>query len=361
MTEFKRIERRLKESREGYRIIFERAPIGIDLVDRNGKPLYVNQALQQMLGYSEEELRAMRFPDYTHPDDRESSLHLVSSLLDGKSEHLDLEKRYIRKDGTMIWAHTSVSAVREPNGDLQYFIEMVKDTTEQKGGEAALKQSEAQLHDLTARMAKIMEEERKGLARELHDRVGQNLTALNINLNIIKEQLPAESTGHLEARLEDAMNLVEETAVGIRDVMGNLRPEVLDDYGLLAALRWYGERFSRQTGLEVKVTAEQPNTRFAPDTEITLFRIAQEAMVNVVKHARAERISIHLESNGATIRMTISDNGAGFDPAAAERPDDGCGWGLISMRERAHSIGGHLRIESSPGNSTKVVVEVPGS
>jgi len=358
ISEFKRIEQMLRNSEERYRTIFERAPIGIELAAQNGKPLYVNQALQDMLGYSEEGLRNMRFMKYTHPDDQQSSLDLVHALLDGKSDHLDTERRYVRKDGTVIWGQTTVSAVRKADGNLQYFVTMIKDITEQKHAEAALRESEVRLRDLTARMAKVTEEERKGLARELHDRVGQNLTALNINLNIIKNRLSGISIGDLETKLADAMNLVEETAVRIRDVMAELRPEVLDDYGLAAALRWYGERFSRRTGLEVKITAEQPARRFAPDTETTLFRIAQEAMVNVAKHACADRISICLESNGAPVKLTIADNGAGFDPAVAERPDDRHGWGLISMRERAHSIGGHLRVESSPGKSTEVIVEV---
>jgi len=359
-SEFKRIERMLIDNEERYRTMFKRAPLGIEVAAQNGKPLFVNEALQDMLGYIQKELRNMRFTDYTHPDDRESCLDLVSSLVNEKSDHLETERRYIRKDGTVIWGYSAVSAVRKPDGNLQYFVTMVKDITEQKRAEAALRESAMQLHDLTARMAKVTEEERKRLARELHNRVGQNLTALNINLNIIKSRLSRVSAGDLETRLSDTMDLVEDTAERIRDVMAELRPEVLDDYGLPAALHWYGERFSKRTGLEVAVTAEQPERRFDLDTETILFRIAQEAMVNAAKHASADRISISLESSADPLKLTIADNGVGFDPAAVECADERPGWGLITMRERAHSIGGNIRVKSSPGKGTKVIVEVAG-
>jgi len=255
---------------------------------------------------------------------------------------------------------TNLVPFHDAEGNITGIIGIALDVTDRKQTEGALRKSEMRLRDLTARIAKVTEEERKNLARELHDRVGQNLTALNINLNIIKNHLSGISTGDLKARLSDAMELVEETARRIRDVMAELRPAVLDDYGLLAALRWYGERFSKRTGLAVEVTGEQSSGCLPPDTETTLFRIAQEAMLNVVKHAGADRISLSLESSADTTRLTIADNGAGFDPAAAEHPELRHGWGLISMQERANSVGGNLRVESSPEKGTKVIVLVPG-
>lgn len=155
ITKQKQTEEALLESEERFRTVFEDAPIGIDIVDKEGRPLYVNPALQKMLGYSEDELRSMAFPDYTHPDDVEGSLNLVHSLLDGKINHLDMEKRYYRKDGSLLWAHTTVSAVRDATGEFRYFVAMVEEITERKRSEEVLKEKERELEQQAKHLKEI--------------------------------------------------------------------------------------------------------------------------------------------------------------------------------------------------------------
>lgn len=187
ISQFKQLEQSLRESEERYRIIFERAPIGIDLVDRNGNPLFANQFLQDMLGYSEEELRTMRFTDYTHPDDRESSLDLIHDLLEGKSDHLDMEKRYIRKDGTVIWGYTSVSTVRDLNGDFRYFVAMVRDITAQKEHIEALLRKDKEL----SAQARSLQEANAALKVVLqHHDEERKLLEENILVNVQRMVLP---------------------------------------------------------------------------------------------------------------------------------------------------------------------------
>jgi len=214
------------------------------------------------------------------------------------------------------------------------------------------------LRALAARLAEVEETERRRLARELHDRVGQNLTALNLNLNVARSQLPAEVTAKVGGRLEDAVNLVAATAECIRDVMGELRPPVLDDYGLLAALRWYGEQLSARTGVAVFVRGEEAAPRLAPAVETALFRIAQEALTNVARHAQAGKAAVVLRPGPRRVRLTIADDGIGFDPHAPLRPGGPRGWGLINIQERAEAVGGRLRLESAPGRGTRLTVEV---
>jgi len=225
--------------------------------------------------------------------------------------------------------------------------------------EEALRKSETQLRALAFRLTKVEEAERKSLARELHDWVGQNLTALNIELNIIKKQLPHQSAEKIGEKLSETMKLVEETTQRIRDVMASLRPEVLDDYGFMAALRWHSERFSNRTDIRVEVRGEELIPRLPLDTETALFRIAQEAMTNVAKHAQARSVTVSLEEEQKDVYLlTIADDGVGINLKVRRNFQEKQGWGLITMRERAQSIGGQLRLESEPGKGTRVVVVI---
>ena len=230
----------------------------------------------------------------------------------------------------------------------------IKET--EKGGEP-LGSGRSSLRELTLHLTRVAEEERKTLARELHDRVGQDLSAININLSIIKNALSKIRDEDLENRVSDTMDLVQQVTSGIRNVMYDLRPQILKDYGLVRALRWYGERFSKRTGLEVVVVGHEDIGRFAPELEITLFRIFQEAMTNVAKHADAKKVRIVAERDGESIRVSVADDGQGFDEEKIRRLY-GTTYGLLGMRERAKAIGARVQIESSPGKGTTVIVEI---
>jgi PAS domain S-box-containing protein len=221
----------------------------------------------------------------------------------------------------------------------------------------SIREQHAQLRALTSRLAEAEEGERRRLARELHDRVGQSLTTLGINLNILRDLLSPESAAKVGPRLHDSLNLVAESVGNIRDVMAELRPPVLDDYGLPAALRWCGDQFERRTGLSTKVRGDELTPRPPQGVETALFRIAQEALTNVAKHARATQVTISLEGGLKTIRLIIADDGIGFGPG--DRRSAAPGWGLPIMSERALAAGGSLRVDSTPGTGTRIVVEVP--
>jgi len=224
--------------------------------------------------------------------------------------------------------------------------------------EEALRRSESQLRALASRLQEVEEVERKALARELHDRVGQNLTGLNINLNIIQNQLYGEPLKHVTARLDDSMNLVEETTAHIRDVMAELRPEVLDDYGLIPALEWYVDRFAERTGLAAVVEGGDLSVRMPETVESALFRIAQEALTNVAKHAEARKVTLIFEETEGLFRLTISDDGKGFDMTALKSSRNSKGWGVLTMQERAQALDGKVRVDTAPGKGTRVVIEV---
>jgi signal transduction histidine kinase len=209
---------------------------------------------------------------------------------------------------------------------------------------------------ISRRLVEVQESERRTLANALHDLVGQKLTALNINLNIVKSESACAMTAQSGTRLDDSLKLVEETIESIRDVMAELRPAVLDDYGLTAALRWYAEQFSKRTGVATTVIEQTPGRWLPAATEEALFRIVQEALANVAKYAQAERATVTLGVTAHASCLTIADDGCGFDSAVRQQPARDRGWGLMIMRERAAAVGAELKIESAPGHGTRIIV-----
>ena len=213
------------------------------------------------------------------------------------------------------------------------------------------------LQMLAARLSEVEDHERGRLARELHDQVGQSLTALDVSLSLARLDIEQGRPASVPDRLATAQTLVAETAKSIRDVLFDLRPPVLDDFGLVAALRAVAARLESSTGIRVVVEGEEPAPRLSSRVAGVLHRIAQEAFNNAVKHAHATTIRVTVSASGQIMSMIIADDGCGFEPAdgTARQPS----WGLAIMEERAITIGGKLRIESKPGNGTRVVVEVP--
>jgi NO-binding membrane sensor protein with MHYT domain/two-component sensor histidine kinase len=242
-------------------------------------------------------------------------------------------------------ASKQAASLRQANTDL----ELARRELETRVSERT-----SELSRVRDKVVEAQESERRRLSRELHDRVGQNLTVLGINLDILRTQGSSEGSAELRSRLEDSMRLVEATADAIENVMAELRPPMLDDHGLLPALQWYARQFSQRTGIDVTVRGEEPRRRLGPQIEITLFRIAQEALNNVAKHAHAAHVDVVLEQSGSEYVLSLSDDGTGFDPLAPSGP----GHGIAIMRERARSVGGTFEVRGAPGQGTHITVRI---
>jgi signal transduction histidine kinase len=223
-----------------------------------------------------------------------------------------------------------------------------------------LTQANELLRSLTVRLAEVEETERQRLARELHDRVGQDLGLLDVHLNIIKQQLPPEVAAQFNGRFADIFTLISGIASHTYDVMAELRSPVLEDYGLVAALNWHGSQFQQRTGTEVVVVGDEEMPRPPQVVESALLRIAQEALTNVAKYAQADQVTIKVTAEDGWLHLSIGDDGVGFEANKWTIPaEDGRGWGLISMRERAEAINGRLHIHSQLGQGTQIIAEVP--
>jgi len=313
--------------------------------------------LYRILGVLPQDL-APSFENYlerVHPEDRQQSGAMVArALMDSRG--FSMLERIVRPGGEVRYLRSQGEVVRNERGKPIKILVACVDITEQRHSEAALRQAAQDLHGLTRRLVQAEEAERRRLARELHDRVGQSLSALNINLDIVSRESHA-LTPALRQRLDDSLGLVDSTLQSIENVMAELRPPLLDEYGLGAALGWHAEEFARRTGVRVAVAdrnpAESKNAR--PEAAVALFRIAQEALNNVLKHAKATNVRLEVSATDEELILHVEDDGQGFELASARRGR----WGMTTMRERAEAAGGQLHIASSPGEGTRIHARVP--
>ena len=219
-----------------------------------------------------------------------------------------------------------------------------------------LSQAKTRLQALSNRMLEIQEDERRRIARELHDEIGQALTAVKIHLNTAKRRLPEEAASHLE----ESIRVTEMALARVRELSLDLRPPQLDDLGLVSALRWQIDRQLCKLGIAVNFKAQPDLPRLAPELETTCFRVAQEAITNILRHASATEVEMGLTSENDTLVLTIVDDGQGFDPAAArQRALQGGSVGILGMEERVTQAGGTLIMESSPGQGARLSARFP--
>src|SRR5438552_12508266 len=298
------------------------------------------------------------FLERVHPADRVVTATVVARAL-AEGRGFTHEDRVRRPDGAERIVRTQGEIVRDDKGRVVKLVGACLDVTESRNSETAQRAAAASLQSLTRRLVQVEEAERRRIAGELHARVGQNLSTLNITPDIVIAALGAAAPQDLRLRLRDSLGLVDGTLQTIEDVMADLRPPLLEEYGLGAALGWYGEEFAKRTniGLEFEDLARERNRRLRRDAAVALFRIAQEALTNVAKHANAKRVWLRLEADAEHMLLTIRDDGAGFDAARLETRAGRLG--MTTMRERVVATGGSLELESAPNEGTTLKARVP--
>jgi PAS domain S-box-containing protein len=337
--------------------LYENAPCGYHSIGPDGTILRMNQTELEWLGFAQSELVGQRkLAELIAARFRAKYRRAVLALIAGR-DISEIEIGLTRKDGSVFDAFLRIAAVRDGHGAFLYTRATVIDITARKRAEAELRNHAEELQAISERVVEIQETERQSLSAELHDRLGQDLAAINLNLHIIKDQLSPGSRAKTGPRLDDSIALVERTIEGVRDVAGVLRPLVLDDYGLAVTLQSYGEQIAARTGIEVVVTAGKAVPRLQQDAEMALFRVSQEALTNVLRHAKATVVRVTLAADAKVVSLTIADNGCGFDAESA-MDHRTRGLGLLIMQERLRAVEGSLRIESRPGVGTSVMATI---
>lgn len=230
------------------------------------------------------------------------------------------------------------------------------EVTASKQAETALRGYAHRIRDLLRRLVGAQETERRWVAADLHDLIAQNIGAIGIEIERLRRRLPAEKDGGNDRVLDVMANQVADTAGAVRQLIANLRPSILDDHGLLAAIEWQARDFEQRTCLRVTIMGQPVEPRAAPDAELALFRIVQEALANIARHAAASHVTIELSRAEGRLRLRVEDDGIGLASRAGAPHADG--WGIDIMRERAEAVGGEFGIDS-PGAGTRVIVEIP--
>lgn len=475
---------KLRESETRFEATFEQAAVGIAIVALDGHWLRVNRKLCEIVGYSQEELLTKTFQDITHPDDQKTDLHQVRRMLAGEIQTYSMEKRYIRKDGSLVWINLTVALAWKPDATPDYFISVIEDIQVRKQAEAALKDSESSLkeaqrlagignwvwdirtdahtwseeiyriygrdpalppaiypevqqyftpeswmhlaaaveksmaggvpyecdaevvrpdgthrwivacgeairdadrniislhgtvQDITERkLAKekldesykelqklsthlevVREEEQKRIARELHDEMGGVLAALNVKVSLMATHPPTEMAD-LMTEVDILANLVASGIQSLRRIVTELRPSLLDEVGLKLAIERYVQDFERNTEIKCDLRLPEEELTLDGNQSTTIFRIIQESLTNVAKHAKATWVSIVLSEWDTSLMLTVRDNGKGFDLNTQKAKS----FGLLAIRERAAMVGGKAEITSAAGKGTTVRVSLPKS
>jgi PAS domain S-box-containing protein len=261
----------------------------------------------------------------------------------------------LRDDGVEFPIEASISQASE--GGRRFFTVILRDITRRKGYEDMLARQQSELRELSARVLEAREEEKTLLARELHDELGQQLTAMKMDLAWLRERLPALDPA-LEAKAARMTDLVDQTMTSVRRISADLRPLMLDDLGLQDAVAWLVEEFSKHSGIECRLDAPPEPALESVDRviAITIYRVLQESLTNIARHAHAKQAWVILRASGNWLQLEVEDNGQGIADADLARPRS---LGLKGMRERVRYIGGSVEVGRAPRGGTRVVVRVP--
>ena len=333
--------------------------------------LKVNSSFCRMLGFSESELVGRSFTEITHPDDLAANLVGTQQLASGEIFSFRMEKRYLRKDGAVIWADMSTASVRDAQGRPLYCVTHVQDITDRKQAEEALRrlnerleQQVAQrtedlrhtvgrLQQLTLEMSQAEDRERRRIADILHDDVQQTLAAAKFHLNLLSsEPRSAEESREI---VEQVKQMLKDAIEKSRSLSHELSP-VLYQVDLTEVLNWLARHMQRKHGLTVHVEAHGPVDSSSEPLKAFLYKVAQELLFNVVKHAEVNEARIRVRRLGRYIYLSVVDRGRGFDP---QRLEGAAGFGLLGIRERVQLLGGQMKIKSTRGVGSRILIAVP--
>ena len=334
------------ESERLLRCVFDEASLGIAVEDTEGKLLLTNRALSSMLGYSNEELSCMSCAQFSHPQDSENDWALFQKLRVGTIDRYSLEKRYVKRDGTLIWGRLHVSLLKSGAGP-PLVIAFVEDINERKRAEDALSRTARQLLE-------AQEQERSRIARDLHDDFNQRLAMLAISIDRVRTDLPNPPHGVLN-RLDELHKHALELSEDIQALAQELHSPKLEYLGIARAMSSFCRAFSERQGVKIDFSKEGSAT-VPREISLCLFRVLQEGLHNALKHSGVRHFQVELRLAPDDVQLIIRDSGVGFDlDAVVQRR----GLGLTSMKERLKLIDGMVAIDSQPNGGTTVEARVP--
>jgi PAS domain S-box-containing protein len=340
-------EASLRQSEKRFRELADRAPSLIWMCDKNGQITFQSERWIAFTGGTSQSRMGEGWTGHIHPDDVKSVLDAVSQALKCR-KGFSKEYRLRRADGVYRWMLDVASTQFDADGLFAGFIGSAIDVTDQKLAQEALEK-------MGGRLIEAQERERSRIARELHDDICQRLALLSLEL----EQADGTSNGsraQMNTNVSHIRKQCAEIATDVQALSHALHSSKLDYLGVVAAIRSFCEELSKQQGVDIQFTHDNVSSRLPRDVSLCLFRVAQEALHNAIKHSGMSRFAVHLRETASDVQVEIGDSGAGFD---VEEVMKNAGLGLVSMKERTHLVNGTLLIDSKPNRGTKIVARVP--
>ena len=360
ITERKLIEDALRESQTMLELVLDSIPQGVFWKDRDSVYLGANRVVRQALGFDTPESIIGRTDFEIASLTRDQAEFYVSTdrdIIESDQPQFGIKETMTLIDGSTIWLETNKMPMHAPSGQVIGILGTWQDITVRKQAEVELRASRERLQILSRQLLNAQEAERRHIARELHDQIGQSLTAIKLNLKML--QPSAHETSALTI-LHETITVVDQTLEQVRTLSLDLRPSMLDDLGLVAALRWYLDRQAQRAGFSVQFASEFSDGDVSKEIETTCFRVVQELVTNIARHAQARNVRVELRQLETELELFIQDDGVGFDlTAAREQAPHETSLGLLGMQERVMIVGGRLEIQSAPSRGTEVRVRFP--
>jgi PAS domain S-box-containing protein len=341
------IDKRASRDDQLFLSVFKASPIGIALEDLEGRPLFANPALCCMLGFTEEEMRSKHCVEFSPPEDAQKDWALFEQLRAGSIDHYQLEKRFFRRDGSLIRGRLSI-------GTSRLVVAMVEDLSERRTTRDKLLDSEANDEKLGGRLIHAQEAERTRIAQELHYYI-DSLTVLAIDLDRFGQNPPA-SVPETRQQIGEVRHQVNDIVSNIQTLLHHLHSSKLEYLGLTAAATSFCKELSHRQKVKIDFHAKGIPQELPKEVSLCFYRVLQEALQNTVKHSGSQLFEVSLSGDANGLQLIVRDWGIGFDPAVAMK---GQGVGLMSMKERMKLIDGELSIESRPQLGTTIRARVP--
>jgi PAS domain S-box-containing protein len=355
------MEKDLIESQRFVHQIADATPNLLYLYDvPESRIVYINTLVKDILGYSPDDLKkkgSNLLSSIIYPEDLRTLEPRIRQFADARDDEIvESEFRMRNVRGEWRWFHSrNVSFKKTGDGKLKLLLGIAQDITERRNAEESLKNSREQLRDLLANIHKVREEERTRISREIHDELGQSMTALKMDISWLIKRMTSEQEPLLEkARMMS--KLIDINIQSVKRISAELRPGLLDDLGIAAALEWQTEEFKERTGLKCRLKVSPEDIVLGREVSTAIFRIFQEALTNVVRHADAGKVNVSLRQRVGQLTLQVKDDGKGITKKQISDPKS---IGLIGMRERVHFLGGTVVIDGSPGKGTTLTVRIP--
>jgi len=342
----------LRTSQESYEELFTNASDAIWVHDLNGKIIIANKACEKLSGYPIDEGIGKSVSEFMSPDALSIAREVKNKLMKGQAIDQRYDQRLIKKDGSEAMLELFTRTIRDDDGKPIAFQNIARDVTEERRLRDNLR---FQIH----KTLMAQEEERKRIARELHDDIAQSILLLSRQLDILISKSDSKIPKTAIIELEHIENIANDAYKSLQRYARDLRPSILDQMGLVAALNWLTEELGKELGIKTSVKSDKL-PQLPSEIELAMFRIAQETLNNIRKHARASAVHITVQLSSNNLKMSITDNGKGFSTSGltGDLAREGK-LGVLGMEERARLIGGNLQIKSEPGKGTTVIARAP--